>query len=46
MSVKDNHEAAQLDKEITKYNNKDQPDLAEIAGKYEKTRTIKASQMG
>ena len=46
MSVKDNQEANQLDKEITKYNNKDQIDLSQVTAKYEKTQTIKAGLMG
>ena len=46
MSVKDNQEANAIDKEITKYNNKDQIDLTAMAGKYENTQTIKASLMG
>ena len=46
MSVKDNNEANQLDKEITKYNNKDQIDLSQVTAKYEKTQTIKAGLMG
>ena len=37
MSVKDNQEANQLDKEITKYNNKDQIDLSQVTAKYERT---------
>ena len=46
MSVRDNNEANLLDKEITKYNNKDQVDLSLVTSKYEKTQTIKAGSMG
>lgn len=46
MSVRDNNEANLLDKEITKYNNKDQIDLSLVTAKYEKTQTIKAGSMG